>query len=52
MANWWEIKTNDAIAQVVCDRTPKCCDNPEYINQIGTEYCKCKNCNNNCNGCS
>jgi len=42
---------NDAITQVDCLRYTKCCDNPSFINQIGSSYCMCKNCKSKCYNC-
>ena len=42
---------NDAVTQVDCSIYTKCCDNPSFINQMGSSYCLCKNCNKKCYKC-
>ena len=42
---------NDAITEVSCLRFTKCCDNPSFINQIGSPECLCVNCRKKCRNC-
>jgi hypothetical protein len=43
--------TNDALAEVECKRMPKCCENPHWVTQFGTDYCFCMNCKKRCSSC-
>lgn len=46
------VTTNDGIAQVDCGRMPECCDEPHWINQIGSDDCICVDCRKRCNSCT
>jgi len=42
---------NDVIVDVDCKRFDKCCEKPQYINQMGCSYCLCMSCGKKCYKC-
>ena len=46
------MEQNDAIAEVDCKRMPKCCENPRWVKQFGSnEGCRCLSCGKKCRDC-